>query len=160
MVCSKSNRLLFGQTNGQDVCTCHPYFDVYAKHTYIFNSPPPADKSDQQYSKDGSRPWHLFFVFVFLSGFSSQTLTIHSTAGEGRGPSFIPLYHFHPLTNIETFICNFARSVYIWYTVLKNKMLVILACWKMKYSRLQFSLLKKSFYFSLEIRGRNLCEIP
>ena len=112
MVYSKSNRLLFGQTNGQDFCTCHPYFDVYAKHTYIFNSPPPADKSDQQYSKGGSRPWHLFFIFVFLSGVSSQTLTIHSTVGEGRGPSFIPLYHFHPLTNIETFIFNFARSVY------------------------------------------------
>ena len=27
--------------------------------------------------------------FFFLSGFSSQTLTIHRTAGEGRGPSFI-----------------------------------------------------------------------
>ena len=25
--------------------------------------------------------------FFFLSGFSSQTLTIHRTAGEGRGPS-------------------------------------------------------------------------
>ena len=42
--------------------------------------------------------------FFFLSGFSSQTLTIHRTAGEGSGPSFIPLYHFHPLTSIETFI--------------------------------------------------------
>ena len=42
--------------------------------------------------------------FLFLPGFSSQTLTIHRTAGEGRGPSFIPLYHFHPLTNIATFI--------------------------------------------------------
>ena len=36
-------------------------------------------------------------VFFLLSGFSSQTLAIHRTAGEGRGPSFIPLYHFHPL---------------------------------------------------------------
>ena len=45
--------------------------------------------------------------FFFLSGFSLQTLTIHRTAGERRGPSFIPLYHFHPLTNIETFSCNF-----------------------------------------------------
>ena len=33
--------------------------------------------------------------FFFLSGFSSQTLTIHRTVREGRGPSFIPLYHFH-----------------------------------------------------------------
>ena len=53
--------------------------------------------------------------FFFLSGFSSQTLTIHRTAGEGRGPSFIPLYHFHLLTNIETFICNFACEMTIKY---------------------------------------------
>ena len=39
--------------------------------------------------------------FFFLLGFSSQTLTIHRTAGEGRGPSFIPLYHFDLLTNIR-----------------------------------------------------------
>ena len=77
---------------------------------------------------------HFFF---FYQDFLSQTLTTHRTAGEGRGyqktlffflsgfsftdtddsqdcrgregrPSFIPLYHFHPLTNIQTFICNFA----------------------------------------------------
>ena len=53
--------------------------------------------------------------FFFLSGFSSQTLTIHRTAVEGRGPSFIPLYYFHPLTNIETFICNFACEMTIKY---------------------------------------------
>ena len=48
------------------------------------------------------------FVFFFYQGLLSQTLTIHRTAGERRGPTFIPLYHFHSLTNIETFICNFA----------------------------------------------------
>ena len=53
--------------------------------------------------------------FFFLSGFSSQTLTIHRTAGEVRGSSVIPLYHFHPLTNIETLICNFAREMTITY---------------------------------------------
>ena len=53
--------------------------------------------------------------FFFLSGFSSQTLTIHRTAGEGKGPSFIPLYHFHPPTNVETFICNFAFEMTIRY---------------------------------------------
>ena len=42
----------------------------------------------------------------FVSGFSSKTLTIHRTTGEGRGPSFISLYHFHLLIKIETFICN------------------------------------------------------
>ena len=57
----------------------------------------------------------FFFFLIFLSGFSSQTLTIHRTAGEGRGPSFIPLFHFHPLTNIETFIFNFACEMTITY---------------------------------------------
>ena len=57
--------------------------------------------------------------FFFLSGFSLQTLTIHRTAGGGRGPSFIPLYHFHPLTIIETFICNFAcEMTIIFYSTL------------------------------------------
>ena len=46
--------------------------------------------------------------FFFLSGFSLQTLTIHRAAGEGRGTCFTPLCHFHPLTNIEILICNFA----------------------------------------------------
>ena len=35
--------------------------------------------------------------------------------GERGGPSFIPLYHFHPLTNIETFICNFGCEMTITY---------------------------------------------
>ena len=29
----------------------------------------------------------------FYQGFLPQTLTIHRTAGEGRGPPFTPLYH-------------------------------------------------------------------
>ena len=57
----------------------------------------------------------IFTVFFFYQVFFSQTLTIHRTAGEGCGPSFIPLYHFHPLTNIETFICNFAFEMTITY---------------------------------------------
>ena len=46
---------------------------------------------------------HFFFYQAFLS----RTLTTHRTAGEGRGPFFTPLYHFHPLTNIQALICNF-----------------------------------------------------
>ena len=48
--------------------------------------------------------FHSFFCYFFYQGFLSETLTIHRTAREGRGPSFIPLYHFHPLTNLQTFI--------------------------------------------------------
>ena len=49
--------------------------------------------------------------FFFYQGFLSQTLTTHRTAGEGRGPSFIPLYHFHPPTNIQIFILHICT----WY---------------------------------------------
>ena len=40
--------------------------------------------------------------FFFNQGFLLLTLTTHRTAGERRGQFFIPLYHFHPLTNICT----------------------------------------------------------
>ena len=45
-------------------------------------------------------------VFFFCQGFLSRTLTNYRTALEGLGPSFISLYQFHPLTNIQGFICN------------------------------------------------------
>ena len=53
--------------------------------------------------------------FFFYQGFLSKILTINRTAGEGRGPCFIPFYHFHPLANIETFICNFACEMTMTY---------------------------------------------
>ena len=57
----------------------------------------------------------LCIFFFFYQGFLLQTLTTHRATGEGRGPSFIPLYHFQPLTNIQTFICNFACETTITY---------------------------------------------
>ena len=53
--------------------------------------------------------------FFFLLGFLSRALATHETAGEGREPFFIPLYHFDPLTNIQTFVYNFAREMTITY---------------------------------------------
>ena len=61
-------------------------------------------KKSRQTFKNGN-------LFFFYQSFLSRTLTTHGTAGEGRRPSFIPLYHFQPLTNIQTFICNFAREM-------------------------------------------------
>ena len=46
----------------------------------------------------------LVNIYILYQGFISRTLMTHKTAREVRGPSFIPLYHFHPLTNIQTFI--------------------------------------------------------
>ena len=55
----------------------------------------------------------IYITFFFYQGFLSWRLTTHRTAGKGRWPSFVPLYHFHPLTNIQTFICNFACEMTI-----------------------------------------------
>ena len=52
-------------------------------------------------------------TFFFHQDFLSQALMTHRTAE--RGPSFISLYHFHPLTNIQTFICNFTCEMTITY---------------------------------------------
>ena len=45
----------------------------------------------------------LFRIFFFSQAFLSRTLKNHRTAGDGRGPSIILLYRFHPLTNIQIF---------------------------------------------------------
>ena len=55
----------------------------------------------------------LDIIFFFYQGFLSRTLATHRTAGEGTGPSFILFYPFHPLTNIPTFVCNFAYEMTI-----------------------------------------------
>ena len=51
----------------------------------------------------------VFFFFFFWSGFSFTDTDDYRTAGEGRGPSSIPL------TNIDRFICNFACEMTITY---------------------------------------------
>ena len=50
--------------------------------------------------------YYFFFIRVFFHGHWQLT----GQQGKG-GNHFFPLYHFHPLTNIQTFICNFARQV-------------------------------------------------
>ena len=52
---------------------------------------------------------------LFYHDFLSQTLTTHRTGLEGREPLFTPLYQFHPLKNIQTFICNYACEMTITY---------------------------------------------
>ena len=79
---------------------------------YIFLTIPNAvekhsDIDDPLKNYDKKKSTRKEWIF-FLSGFSSQTLTIPRTVGKTRGLSFILLYHFHLLTNIETFVCNFA----------------------------------------------------
>ena len=46
---------------------------------------------------------------------AQQALMIHRAVGEGGTPSFIPPYHFHPLTNIQTFI-KFKKMLYLFLT--------------------------------------------
>ena len=45
----------------------------------------------------------LLFIF-FLSGFSFTDTDDSQESEEESGPSFIPLYHFHPLRNIQIYI--------------------------------------------------------
>ena len=59
-------------------------------------------------------PYELRPNFFFYQGFLHRHWRFTGLQG-GEGPSFIPLYHFHPLTNIETFICNFACEMTITY---------------------------------------------
>ena len=49
----------------------------------------------------------LFFSF-FLSKFSFTDTGDSQDSRERKGIIFIPLCHFHMLTNIQTFTCNFA----------------------------------------------------
>ena len=53
-----------------------------------------------------------FSMFFFLSGFPSHTLTIHRTAGQERGPSF--LFHSTISTRLRTFKHLFATLHVRW----------------------------------------------
>ena len=57
-------------------------------------------------------------IHFLYQGFLSQTMTTHRTAGEGREPSFISLYHFHPLMNIQIFF--FSTLLERWLSMIFN----------------------------------------
>ena len=69
--------------------------------------------------------FHIVFPQYFLSirGFF-RALATHRTAGERRGSSFIPLYQFHLLRNIQTIICNFACEHSDTYLQLRSYLLL------------------------------------
>ena len=71
-------------------------------------------------------------TFFFLSGFSSKALSIHRTAGERGGLSFIPLHHFHPFTNIETFSTLHVR----WPSRIFNRNACLPDCYSMRFTTL------------------------
>ena len=56
----------------------------------------------------------LYYIYNFYQSFLSQTLTIHRTAGEERGSSFVSLY-FTPAHEHSDIICNFACEMTITY---------------------------------------------
>ena len=62
--------------------------------------------------------WHIHPTlpgYIFLNNLKSifdPNLSIFFL-GEGRGPSFIPIYHFHPLRNTQTFIWKFIWNLNI-----------------------------------------------
>ena len=72
--------------------------------------------------------------FSFYQGFHLQTLATHRTEWKGRGPSFIPLYNFHLLTNIQTFICNLVCEMTLTYLEWDRQNL--LDCYSMRFTTL------------------------
>ena len=81
---------------------------------------------------------YICFVYIYIYYiyflFYQDVLHRHWTVGEGRGPSFIPLYHFHPLTNTETFIRNFASEMTITY--FSSRRLCLPDCYSMRFTTL------------------------
>ena len=69
--------------------------------------------------------------YFFCQGFISRTPVINRTLGEGI---FIPLYWFHPLTNIQTFIWNSAYEITVTYFYLHR--LQLLGCYLMRFTTL------------------------
>ena len=56
----------------------------------------------------------LRFIYFFLSEFSfTDNDDSRDSRGRHRIIFFIPLYHFHPLINIQIFICSFACEMTI-----------------------------------------------
>ena len=74
------------------------------------------------------------YIYIYYQSFPSRTLTTHRVAGERRGPSFIPLYHFHPLTNIQTFILQLCTEMTITY--FKSHRLCLPGCYSMRFTTL------------------------
>ena len=95
-----------------------PSFSVPNKHQEIIN----IEKGiltrinrNLRKKKKNCIPFFPFCIIHLWTGRSlfyqvlSHTLGIHKTAGKRRVPSFIPLYHFHQLTNMQLFTTLHAR---------------------------------------------------
>ena len=70
-----SNSLCYSGTINESKENCRMIFSCFSAIKNIFVPSSSANFSTK--------------LFFFLSGFSSQTLMIHRTTGEGRGPSFL-----------------------------------------------------------------------
>ena len=71
---------------------------------------------------------------IYISFVSESSLTDTDDSQEGTGTSFIPLYHFHQLTNIQAFICNFAWEMTITY--FQSRLLDLPNCYSVKFTTL------------------------
>ena len=66
------------------------------------------------YQVTPSLTWNFFFIYFSMRVFLHRDWQFIGQQGKG-GDHLIPLYHFHLLTNIETFFYNFAREMTITY---------------------------------------------
>ena len=87
-------------------------------------------------------------MFFFYRSFFSQTLAILRTAREGRGLSFIPLYHLHSFTNTETFIWNFPFEMTITY--FSSQRLCLPDCYSTNYHLIDWLMMQSLFVYLMK----------
>ena len=86
-------------------------------------------------------PYFSFIYVCFFVFFFSIRLFFHGhwqlTGQQGKWRNhLIPLYHFHMLTNIQTFICNFTREMNVSFSSTKIE---IFSNKKINYSKKSWS---------------------
>ena len=79
---------------------------------------------------------HLFFSIRFLF---QRHWRLTGQWGKGGDYFFIPLYHFHPLTNNQTFICNFGFQMTITYFISRH--LYLPGCHSTRFTTLSYTFL-------------------
>ena len=76
----------------------------------------------------------VIYGFSSIRVFSHRHRRFTAQQGKERRPSFIPLHHFHPLMNIQRFICNFACEVTITY--FQPQRLCLPDCYPLRFNHL------------------------
>lgn len=98
--CCQISQIKWNNKNNQASSLLPVIFGTVACNRFLYNF---------FFSKCLQKVFSLSLFAFFYEGLLSQALTIHETAGKGRRLS--SLNHFHPLTDVQTFIYNFSSEM-------------------------------------------------